>query len=145
MKPITLSNGQVLPAGVNIEVPAYTVGQDEETFPDAERFDGLRFYRMREQSETFNKPGGGGAGSTAVEAAAHNQFVSVSQNSLTFGYGRHACPGRFFAANEIKMIMARLVLMYDIRNVGESTERYPNLEIGNLVSKCCSIWGSSAS
>jgi cytochrome P450 len=66
----------------------------------------------------------------ADSTAAHNQFVSVSPNSLTFGYGRHACPGRFFAANEIKMIVARAVLTWDVRNVGGLGGRYPNLEIG---------------
>lgn len=132
LKPVTLSNGQVLPAGVIIEIPAYGVTRDEDIFEDANKFDALRFYRLREQSETFNKSDRGK--STAVEAAAHNQFVSVSQNSLTFGYGRHACPGRFFAANEIKMIMARAILTYDIHNVGHSRERYPNIEFGSSVS-----------
>ncbi|OIW23840.1 cytochrome P450 [Coniochaeta ligniaria NRRL 30616] len=131
LKPITLSSGQVIPAGVMLEVPHYAISHDEETFPEPEKFDGLRFYRMREQSQTFNKPSAGGK-ATSVEAAAHNLFASVSQNSPTFGYGRHACPGRFFAANEIKMIVSRALLTYDIRNVGESTERYPNIEVSNL-------------
>lgn len=133
LKPITLSSGQKIPAGVILEVPHYAVSHDEETFPEPEKFDGLRFYRMRERSETFNSKLGGGSKSTSsVESAAHNQFVSVSPNSLTFGYGRHACPGRFFAANEIKMIVARALLTYDIRNAGESAERYPNIEVSNM-------------
>jgi cytochrome P450 len=49
---------------------------------------------------------------------------------LAFGYGRHACPGRFFAANEIKMILARLVLDFDIKMPGDVTERYPQIAIG---------------
>lgn len=123
-----------------LEVPHYAVSHDEETFPEPEKFDGLRFYRMRERSETFNSKLGGGSKSTSsVESAAHNQFVSVSPNSLTFGYGRHACPGRFFAANEIKMIVARALLTYDIRNAGESAERYPNIEVSNMVSTVVSF------
>jgi cytochrome P450 len=51
-----------------------------------------------------------------------------------FGYGRHACPGRFFAANEIKMMVANFVLAYDMRHPEGVTERYPNLSFGASVS-----------
>lgn len=134
LKPFTLSNGQQIPAGIIIEVPAYGISRDSEAFPDADKWDGLRFYRLRQSSgETSNnnnsEPGGTSlSSSAAVAASAQNQFVSVSKNSLGFGYGRHACPGRFFASNEVKMILARLVLNYDIKLAGGATERYKNLE-----------------
>ncbi len=34
---------------------------------------------------------------------------------MPFGFGRHACPGRFFAANEIKLVLAQLLLNYDMK------------------------------
>lgn len=43
---------------------------------------------MREQAET------------ETEAL----LVTTSPNHLAFGHGKHACPGRFFAATEIKII-----------------------------------------
>ena len=49
---------------------------------------------------------------------------------MAFGYGRHACPGRFFAANEIKLIFSRILLEYDLRMPDGITERYPNIETG---------------
>ncbi|KAI0103628.1 cytochrome P450 [Nemania sp. FL0031] len=122
LKTVTLSNGQVLPAGVTIEVPAVAINSDPDVFTDPDTFDGLRFYRLRKQA--------GEAGSS--EKAATNQFVSVSQDSLTFGYGRHACPGRFFAANEIKMIFANALMMYDIKLANGCTERYPNIEFAHM-------------
>jgi len=43
-------------------------------------------------------------------------FVTTnSSNSLSWGYGKHACSGRFFAANEIKLIIAYLLLNYDFK------------------------------
>jgi len=69
-----------------------------------------------------------------VAESALNQFVSVSPNSLGFGYGRHACPGRFFAANEIKLLLIHAMLTYDMGLVGDSKERYPNLEFAHMVS-----------
>ncbi|KAI1498348.1 cytochrome P450 [Biscogniauxia marginata] len=122
LQPFTLSNGQVIPAGVTIEVPAVSVNSDSEIFADADRFDPLRFYRLRQSAKQ----------SGSVEKAALNQFVSVSQDSLTFGYGRHACPGRFFAANEIKMIMANALLKFEFKNTDGSTERYPNIEFAHM-------------
>ena len=47
-----------------------------------------------------------------------------------FGYGPHACPGRFFATNEIKMLLARLILEFDFKNEDGSMERYPQINVG---------------
>jgi cytochrome P450 len=56
--------------------------------------------------------------------------VTVTKDFMAFGYGRHACPGRFFAANEIKLIMARILLDYDLKMPGDKTERYKNIQNG---------------
>ncbi|SPQ25579.1 258d739b-6356-4995-8922-698f1a5f90e4 [Thermothielavioides terrestris] len=120
-KSFTLSNGQVIPEGVVIEVPAAAASHDPDVFPDADKFDPWRFSRLREQARAAGE----------VEASALNQFVSVSPNILTFGFGRHACPGRFFAANEIKMIVANFVLNYDMALPEGVHERYKNLSFGS--------------
>lgn len=120
-KTFTLSNGQVIPAGVVIEVPSAAISHDPEVFPDADKFDPWRFSRLREEAREAGQ----------VEAAAQNQFVSVNPTVLTFGFGRHACPGRFFAANEIKMIVANFVLSYDMALPEGVTKRYPNLLFGS--------------
>lgn len=31
-----------------------------------------------------------------------------------FGYGKHACPGRFFAGNELKLILVKMLEKYEI-------------------------------
>jgi cytochrome P450 len=127
LKPFTLSNGQVIPAGVIIELPAHAISHDPEVFDGSDKFDAFRYYNIRQKS--------GGKGTKAAEIVANNQFVSVGQSSLTFGYGRHACPGRFFAANEIKMIVSRVLMQYDMKMVDGITERYPNIEYGGQVSE----------
>lgn len=126
LKPITLSNGQVIPAGVVIEVPSHSMMNDPGVFENAHEFDAFRSYRARE------KGGLGGAEKAGVGAAS--QLVSINTSNLTFGYGRHACPGRFFAANELKMILGRALLDYDIKTADGATERYPNLAFQNSVS-----------
>jgi len=40
---------------------------------------------------------------------------------MHFGIGRHACPGRWFASHEIKLILAAFLSKYDIKlKEGES-------------------------
>jgi cytochrome P450 len=122
MKGITLSNGQYIPAGAIVQVPTAAVYADSANYPDADTFDGFRHAKLRE-------------GGTVTDHG-RNQFVSTNETNTGFGYGRHACPGRFFAANEIKMIVARLILDYDMKMPGDATERYPNVDIGRSSMPC---------
>ena len=32
-----------------------------------------------------------------------------------FGYGNHACPGRFYAIRKIKLVLAKLIMNYDFQ------------------------------
>jgi cytochrome P450 monooxygenase-1 len=95
---IKLSDGTFLPRDT-ISVVAGTRHWDPEIYDDPEKFDGYRFLKMR-----------GEAGKENVA-----QFVSTSPNHLGFGHGQHACPGRFFASNEIKIILCHILLKYDWR------------------------------
>ncbi|KAG7047613.1 cytochrome P450 [Colletotrichum scovillei] len=124
LKNVTLPNGQTIPEGMFIEVPAGGMNNDPEIFPDPEVFDPLRFYKLREAKELAT------SGTKAAEVVMQAQFVSVGTTHLTFGYGKHACPGRFFAVNEIKMIMANIICNYEIKLPEGVTERYENLAFG---------------
>lgn len=115
-----LSNGQYIPAGATIELPSRAVYRDPQNYPDGDTFDGFRHYRRRQ--------------SGTARDHARNQFVTSNEQSLMFGYGRHACPGRFFAANEIKMLLAKFILDFDFKNEDGSLERYADIEIGALIA-----------
>ncbi|KAI1327759.1 cytochrome P450 monooxygenase-like protein [Xylariaceae sp. FL0255] len=110
LRGLDLPHGQRIPPGAT---------QDGT---DASEFDGLRHYRRR------TRPGAG-----ATDHARH-QFVASHEQSLFFGYGRHACHGRFFAAQEMKLMLARLILEFDFKNEDGSMVRYPNMEIGPLIA-----------
>ena len=49
-------------------------------------------------------------------------MTATSIDYLTFGYGRHACPGRFFAAAELKLMLALIVMNYDVKLEGPHPE-----------------------
>jgi len=95
---IILSDGTLLPKGAHIGLPLYDLW-NEQIWANAKTFDGHRFLNMRQH------PG---------EEAKH-QFVSTSKEMINFGHGKHACPGRFFAANEIKIALLTLLTYYDMR------------------------------
>jgi cytochrome P450 len=120
MKGVTLSNGQYLPPGVIIEVPSHAIYSDPKLYPDTETFDGFRHYKLRRSGNPTDN--------------ARNQFVTTNELNLFWGYGRHACPGRFFVTNGIKMILIRLILEYDIKMPDGQTERYPQVDIGRSSS-----------
>ncbi|KAH9912164.1 cytochrome P450 [Epithele typhae] len=56
-------------------------------------------------------------GEDAGEGVKH-QFVNTSPLYIPFGHGRHACPGRFFAATQMKALLAHLIVHYDMEIVG---------------------------
>ena len=51
----------------------------------------------------------------ANNGANLNKFVAgqTDISSLAFGYGGQACPGRYFADGEIKLLLSRLLVEFD--------------------------------
>lgn len=56
--------------------------------------------------------------------------VTTSDTFLSFGHGRHACPGRFFAATEMKLLLAYIAMNYDVKPM---ETRPPNEFMGGNV------------
>ncbi|KAF9874206.1 cytochrome P450 [Colletotrichum karsti] len=119
-KPVKLSNGIELPEGARITVSCQQMW-NPHVYPDPQRFDGYRYLRLRERL---------GAGK---EGAAH--FVSTSPEHLGFGHGQHACPGRFFAANEIKIILCHMLMKYDWRLAPDCKPRTNTFGLTNEVDR----------
>ncbi|KAL8790014.1 MAG: hypothetical protein Q9195_006563 [Heterodermia aff. obscurata] len=98
----TFSDGTVVPKGSWVLVPMYAMYRDDDYFANANEFDAFRSSRLRKQPGQENK----------------YQFVSTSTTHINFGYGKHACPGRFFASQEIKLLLAHVLLSYDVKLAG---------------------------
>ncbi|KAF8639979.1 hypothetical protein AX17_001225 [Amanita inopinata Kibby_2008] len=99
VRDFTFSDGTVVPAGNMLAVPLYAIHRDAENYRDPGTFDGFRFANMREQEG---------------EGVKH-QMVSLDLDYLLFGHGCHACPGRFFAVTELKVMLAHILLNYDVK------------------------------
>lgn len=43
------------------------------------------------------------------------QAVQTSADHLFFGHGNQACPGRFFAVHELKVLLSHILMGYDFK------------------------------
>ncbi|KAI1115571.1 cytochrome P450 [Nemania sp. NC0429] len=110
---VTLSDGTVIPKGTKCAVRS-TKRLDASVYAEPETFDGARFLRMRDVPEQANR--------------AH--LVTTGTEALGFGHGLHACPGRFFAANELKIALVHLLLKYDLRPTDDFGAEAGVIELG---------------
>ncbi|CAK5261946.1 unnamed protein product [Mycena citricolor] len=99
VKDFVFSDGTVVPSGTLIGVPVMQEHYKASNYTDGHIFDPFRFSRLRTE---------------AGESVKHH-MVTPRADFLTFGLGRHACPGRFFAVNEQKLLMAHMLVTYDVK------------------------------
>lgn len=96
---IDTPSGTHLPYLTNVMVDSYSYTRDKNIFgEDADQFRPFRFAEQRsDQSAQY------------VERA-RKAFPTTSPDFLAFGHGRNACPGRFFAASELKLVVGSVLL-----------------------------------
>ncbi|KAH7310882.1 cytochrome P450 [Stachybotrys elegans] len=117
-----------IPRGTVLAVPMDPIHRDESIYPDANTFNPYRFLRpdgIRGIFDQIDAKHGGGATSPPqqTDGSKVKSSVTLDDAFLGFGFGKHACPGRFFALNEMKVFVAHMVLHYDI----ECLDRRPEL------------------
>ncbi|KAI9150239.1 Cytochrome P450 monooxygenase iccF [Paramyrothecium foliicola] len=105
--------GWTLPQGSLLTWNLEGTHHDPELYPDPRGYDPLRFSRVREEWD--QKPEEERKNDEVQAKVRGLGMVTTSDQHLAFGHGRHACPGRFFVAYELKLIAAYLLLNYDIK------------------------------
>ncbi|KUJ21569.1 cytochrome P450 [Mollisia scopiformis] len=112
VEPVTLSTGQTIPAGIPFGFYSYSINQSKALYhsPGPEVFDGFRFFNMRQKEGEEHK---------------HQFGATGPSESFDFGHGIHACPGRFFACTEIKLLLAYILRNYDLK-LRDGEARPPN-------------------
>lgn len=103
---ITTPSGVHLPFGNYCAVPNLSVLSDANIYPEPETFKPWRFAEIRRDIDTGDRP-------KDHLASARLTFPATSNDYLTWGNGRQACPGRFFATTELKLMLAYILLNYD--------------------------------
>ncbi|KAI1745273.1 cytochrome P450 [Xylaria scruposa] len=109
---LTLKDGTHIPKGARICWAGADHMNDPLTTPNPKAFDPMRSYRKRHSSsDQINKHLAG----------------QTSPDNLSFGYGKLACPGRHFAINEMKLLLARFITQYDFKFPDSITSRPQNV------------------
>ena len=114
------------------------VMRDSTVYADPDTYDGYRFYKLRfgsvqpDKSSTEDQagPGGGSDASTVLSKKSLYQLTTLSPDHLGFGVGPHSCPGRFFVANELKIALCHMIMMYDWKLANSEKPPQP-LNVGN--------------
>ena len=109
---VTTPDGVHCPYGSSVGIAALGIHNDNAIYPDAAKFQPFRYVDARDAVAANVETGKFGAEDMIKKA--NYGLVSTSADYQPFGHGRHACPGRFFAANELKLLLAYMVLNYDI-------------------------------
>ncbi len=117
-EPVQFSIGPRLPKGTIVCVDQDHIHSSPALYSDPDTFDALRFYNLRR-----SRPG----------QATRHQYTSNGPDLLTWGDGPQVCPGRVFAGNTIKILIAHLILDYEIQMpVGEGKPARLSLPNGSV-------------
>ncbi|KAI9253388.1 cytochrome P450 [Phascolomyces articulosus] len=123
MADATLSNGQTIPGGSIVITAPYDSHTDSNTYGveaaamfldkslPLDQFDPYRFIYVGDDSK---------------------KSTSIGPDYLAFGLFSRACPGRFFALNMIKYIVAELVMKYNITPVSTGKRPKDSEYLGTL-------------
>jgi len=99
LKPLTLPDGTQLAVGTLLGMDTQNAVFNHSTLEKPDVFDGFRFERLRSVPGSEQK----------------FQAVNPGPDHLVYGYGTQACPGRFFAVHEAKVVLARILAKYDFK------------------------------
>ncbi|KAK8867692.1 cytochrome P450 [Apiospora arundinis] len=92
-----LSDGTWVPKGTYIAVAGEAMSRDPDFYPNPETFDGRRFL-----------------GPDGLPLSPDREFHGIEPGNGMWGSGRLTCPGRHYASALSKIIVAGLLLKYDI-------------------------------
>ncbi|KAJ4360323.1 uncharacterized protein N0V89_000884 [Didymosphaeria variabile] len=117
---ITSPEGIHYPYGCLLSYAWLPVAHDEEFYAKEDAYDAFRFSRDRERFDSMTE---NEKASVDMLKLRQSGMVTTGHAHQAFGHGRHACPGRFFVAHELKIMFAHLFMHYELRPIAERPVR----------------------
>ena len=108
---IKLSDSSEIPSGMYINVAAGPMSRDATFYTEPNNFDPGRFYRP-----SFANP-------DKPAPPPEYEFTGIERGNVVWGNGRLTCPGRWYASAMNKLIIASLLVRYEIQFPEEQTTR----------------------
>ena len=122
---VTVDGVRIQP-GQSLGVPSRPIHMDPKIYSDPHTFDAFRFSKeAEEKAAQMDK-----SSSSVKDQKDLNLLYSrldasrTSETYLTFGHGRFACPGRFLATKELKLILVNMLAKYEIEPLKSRTENW---------------------
>ena len=112
MKTFAFSDGSQIPVGNWACVPQKAMMRDPQIYVEPDTFNGFRFV------STGNDNNEG-----KFECSSSTSFTKADAEFPFWGLGSHTCPGRFYASAAIKLLMAHVLLNYDVKFANEQQKR----------------------
>jgi cytochrome P450 len=110
---VKLNDGTEIAKGTSLMITNDWMS-DSNFYENPETFDPYRFVKLRQ-----------------VPGREHSApLVSVSPEHMGFGFGKHVCPGRFFAVNEIKIALCHMLLKYEFKLADGTVPRIRRYGVG---------------
>ncbi|KAL9134254.1 MAG: hypothetical protein Q9175_004568 [Cornicularia normoerica] len=105
---VTLPNGTHIPRGTWLGVPVQAVHMDGDLYDKPYEYKPFRFTKMR--SENY------------AQSQEKVDATDIGDTFLGWSYGRYACPGRWFAVQNLKLMIAYITLNYEIQPIDKRPE-----------------------
>ena len=111
---VTTPDGLYLPQGTHVSAVVSPMQRDPDLCERGDQYLPLRWYKPVEEQTNL--------------AEKQKTAVQINDGFLSFGLGKHACPGRFFAVQALKVMLGYLLIHCDFEL---RTERPKFVEIGD--------------
>lgn len=98
LQDVTFADGTFIPKGEMVAVAADRMS-NPTVWENPRAYDPYRFMNLRQDPER----------------AASALLENTNADHVGFGWNPRACPGRFFAAKELKILLAHLLIQYDFK------------------------------
>ncbi|KAL6796896.1 cytochrome P450 [Trichoderma sp. SZMC 28012] len=113
-------DGEYFPAGVNLGIPHYSMHHSEDNFAEPLTYAPERWI----PEERIKALKDGSVPVSGKESPKMRPAVGQSYGFTPFGGGRSSCIGKYLAYQEMSIVLARLIWLFDIRldpssNMGE--------------------------
>lgn len=120
----TFRNGVRIPKGSVISADILGMQRDLDTYEGPMEFQPWRHLKLREET-----------------GSRKSDFIATAPEFASFGHGKHACPGRYIAVDQLKLILAHVVLNYDIKCEQDGV-RPPDMHFGQAIipSQNAKLW-----
>lgn len=101
---VRLPDDTMVGRGNTLAMCSWGINHDASIYHDPEDYIYDRFVRPSSVEE-----------SDAGDFRSLKQATQVESSYLVWGFGKHTCPGRFFAVAMIKLIVSHLLIHYDVK------------------------------